>query len=80
MAALNMAARFEEPIMPIPIQDEPESTVGRKPPHRSEEERDERQPARSGRAIRSEEADESEAGSEIRDRERGDPPTIQGIE
>jgi hypothetical protein len=63
----------------MPIQDEPESTVGRKPA------RVERQPAqeerpRSGAAIRREEGDESEAGSEIRERERGEPPGVRGLE
>jgi hypothetical protein len=65
--------------MTIPIQEEPESTIGRKPPHKGHEPTVQ-QPARSGAAIRREEADESEAGSEIRDRESGDPPVIQGIE
>lgn len=66
--------------MTTPIQDEPESTVGRKPGPGPEPTRREGAPRRSGAGIRREEGDETEAGSEIRDRERGEPPTIQGIE
>ena len=67
--------------MPKPIQEEPESTIGRRPPGPTPApERETRAPARSGAAIRREEGDESEAGSEIRDRDSGDPPTVQGIE
>ncbi len=77
---LSLALGSEEVVMPIPIQDEPESTIGRKPPPRPRQEAAERGAARSGAALRHEEADESEAGSEIRDRERGEPPTAQGFE
>jgi hypothetical protein len=69
--------------MTLPIQDEPESTVGRKPsrwPH-DEPERTSAAPARPGAGLRREEADErSDAGAGLRDRERGDPPTVQGPE
>ncbi len=64
--------------MSIPIQDEPESTIGRKPPRRTEDEGRAGQPARA--SIGREEGDEGEAGSEIRDRERRDPPTIRGLD
>jgi hypothetical protein len=66
--------------MPIPIQDEPESTIGRKPPHKPHVEEHPGVPTRSGAALRREEADESEVGSEIRDREREDPSTIRGLD
>ena len=73
--------------MPIPIQDEPESTIGRKPvkppepPASPEHEHEhEHEPGRAGAAIRREEGDESEFAGEIRERERGEPPTVQGIE
>jgi hypothetical protein len=67
--------------MPIPIQEEPESTVGRRPPGPPPRPEGETGgPTRSGAAIRREEGDESEAGAEIRDRERDEPPVIQGIE
>ncbi len=67
--------------MTLPIQDEPESTIGRKPvtpPERPKP--SERERTRSGAAIRHEEGDESEFAGEIRDRERGEPPTVQGPE
>ncbi len=70
--------------MPIPIQEEPESTVGRRPsgpqPRPASPEGEAGGTTRSGAALRREEGDESEAGSEIRDRESGEPPVIQGIE
>lgn len=66
-----------------PIQEEPESTVGTRPDRVEHPER--AAPARqgstrSGAAIRSEEGDETEAGSEIREREQDEPPTERGLE
>jgi hypothetical protein len=70
--------------MPTPIQDEPESTVGKKParpPDRPEP--PERERARSGAARRGErgegergegERGEGELGGELRERARGEPP------
>jgi hypothetical protein len=78
--ALSQALACVEVDMPIPIQEEPESTIGRKPPSRPHGEPSEVRLPRSGATIRREEADESEAGSEIRDRDRTDPTTIQGLE
>ena len=67
--------------MPIPIQDEPESTIGRKPVKPPEAPGSpEHEHGRAGAAIRREEGDESEFAGEIRERERGEPPTVQGIE
>ncbi len=66
--------------MTLPIQDEPESTVGRRPDRFGHPEHGEGTPARSGASIRREEGDEGEAGSAIRDRERGDPPTERDVE
>jgi hypothetical protein len=65
----------------LPLQDEPESTVGRKP-GRGFEHRvsGEGTPVRSGASIRREEGDESEAGSDIRDRDAGDGPEYRGLE
>jgi hypothetical protein len=68
-----------------PIQDEQESTVGKKPErfHADERAPDAREAprgaTRSGAALRREEGDETEAQGEIRDRERDDPPTITGL-
>lgn len=65
--------------MPIPIQEEPESTIGKKPDRlKSSEPKQGR--ARSGTALGREEGDETQAGSEIRDRERDEPPTMRGLE
>ena len=64
----------------MPIQDEPESTVGRKPARFEHPERREKGGTRSGAEIRREEGDDSEAGSKIRQRERGEPPTVRGLE
>jgi hypothetical protein len=67
--------------MPTPIQDEPESTIGRKPEELAEHpESREHGRARSGAAVRREEGDESEFAGEIRERERDEPPTVQGPE
>jgi hypothetical protein len=65
----------------LSLQDEPESTVGRKP-RRGFEHRapGEGTPVRSGAAIRREEGDETEAGSEIREREGDEPPPVQGLD
>jgi hypothetical protein len=64
----------------MPIQDEPESTIGRKPGELHEEHQPQpRGAARSGAAIRREEGDETEAGSEIRDREPDEPPSVPGL-
>lgn len=59
--------------MPERIQDQPESTIGRKPEHHEE------QPGtggatRSGSALRREEGDEGEAAAEIREREQDELP------
>jgi hypothetical protein len=70
----------------MPIQDEPESTVGKKPDrfHVDEREPGHREAARgatrSGAALRREEGDETEALAEIRDREADEPPAITGLE
>jgi hypothetical protein len=66
--------------MPTPIQDEPESTIGRKPETLRHPEPQEQGRTRSGTAMRREEGDESEAGSEIREQERDEPPTVRGPE
>ena len=72
--------------MTIPIQEEPESTIGRRPlhpvrpPEHPAPAEHEHEPTRSGAAIRREEGDESEFAGEIRERERGEPPTVQGPE
>jgi hypothetical protein len=68
--------------MGTPIQDKPESTVGRGPgtathPRPREPEAP---PARSGAAIRREEGDETEFAGEIRDRERDEPATERGVD
>lgn len=63
----------------LPLQDEPESTIGRKPgrgfEHRAEPEGAK---VRSGATLRREEGDETEAGGELRDHEleRGEPPEV----
>jgi hypothetical protein len=64
----------------LPLQDEPESTVGRKPGRGFEHRSEDRTPVRSGAAIRREEGDETEAGSEIREREVDEPPTLRGLD
>jgi hypothetical protein len=65
----------------LPLQDEPESTIGRKPGRGFEHHAgDDGAPFRSGAAIRREEGDETEAGSEIRDRESGELPAVRGLE
>lgn len=60
------------------LQDEPESTIGSKPEPRREQKsvpgphthtREEEERIRHGARIRSEEGDETEDGSEIRDRD-----------
>ena len=65
--------------MSMPIQDEPESTVGRKPPRRASAE-----PADPGRA-RTEPSDrrgaaESAPAGETREQERTEPPSARGHE
>jgi hypothetical protein len=62
------------------IQDEPESTIGRKPPLPEHPERPQHGRARSGAASRHEEGDEGEAGSRSRDREGGERPNVHGRE
>ncbi|WP_242392449.1 hypothetical protein [Anaeromyxobacter oryzisoli] len=52
--------------MTLPIQDEPESTVGRKPDRFEHPERTAKAPSRPG-AIRREEGDETAAGAERRE-------------
>jgi hypothetical protein len=65
----------------LPLQEEPESTVGRKPGRGFEHHPPgDGTPVRSGAAIRREEGDETEAGSEIRDREGDEVPTIRGLD
>ncbi len=67
--------------MPTPIEDEPESTIGRRPPKAPDRPAPpEHERARSGAAIRREEGDESEFAGEIRERERDEPPPVQGPE
>ncbi len=66
--------------MTLPIQDEPESTVGRRPDRVTHPERREEPDARSGASSWREEGEESEAGSAIRDRARGDPATERNLE
>ncbi len=72
--------------MPTPIQDEPESTIGRKPEglHGSERPEPEQpqpgRPARSGAALRREEGDETEAAGEIGEREQDEPPPVVGLD
>jgi hypothetical protein len=65
--------------MPTPIQDEPESTVGKKPGRvkRSEPEQGRTVP-RAG--PRRDAADETEPGGATGDRERREPPTGRGLE
>jgi len=68
-----------------PIQEEPESTVGKKPErfHVDERAPEDREPprkaTRSGAALRREEGDETEHQGEIRDREEGEPPSVTGL-
>jgi hypothetical protein len=65
----------------LPLQDEPESTVGRKPASGFERrEPGGGTPVRSGAALRREEGDETEAGGEIRDREGDELPIVRGLE
>ncbi len=65
----------------LPLQDEPESTVGRKPGRGFEHTGPAGgTPVRSGAAIRREEGDETEAGSEIRDRDDGEGPELRGLD
>jgi hypothetical protein len=55
------------------IQDEPESTIGKKPGELEHSESAQHGVARSGAALWREEGDEGEAAAEIRERERDDP-------
>jgi hypothetical protein len=67
--------------MPTPIQEEPESTVGRKPEHPTSPRQPEPEyPTRSGSALRREEGDETEAAGEIREREKDEPAPERGLE
>jgi hypothetical protein len=63
----------------MPIQEEPESTVGRRPDRFDHPEPHEQGGTRSGAAIRREEKNESETGGE-RERKRREPPTERGLE
>ena len=60
--------------MTIPIQEEPESTVGRKPDRVEHPQPREQGATRSGAAIHREQGDETEAGG-AKKRERDEPPT-----
>lgn len=62
--------------MPTPIQDEPESTVGRKPMTPEHPERPEHGRGREGAAARRDEAREKGAGA---NRERNEPPASGGL-
>jgi hypothetical protein len=64
----------------MPMQDEPESTIGRRPDRWEPSPRPEQAFSRSGAAVRREEGDETEAAGEIREREEHEPPTIVGLE
>jgi hypothetical protein len=67
--------------MTIPIQEEPESTVGRRPDRVDHPEPHERGGTRSGAGARREkEEPEREAGGESRERERGEPPAGRSVE
>jgi hypothetical protein len=69
--------------MTLPIQDEPESTVGRKPPvppdPRRESREDDDREIRSGAGTRLEDAHEGDAG-EASDRGRDEPPVTRRSE
>jgi hypothetical protein len=67
--------------MGTPIQEGPESTVGRKPGSASHPRPPEagHAPARSGAALRREEGDETEFAAEIRERERDEPATERDL-
>ena len=64
--------------MTLPIQEEPESTVGRKPDRVEHPEPREQGGTRSGAASRREERGESEAGGEITEHERREPSPERG--
>ena len=68
--------------MTIPIQEEPESTVGRKPEHPTSPRQAEPpgRPSRSGSALRREEGDETEAAGDIGEREQDEPAPERGLE
>jgi hypothetical protein len=68
--------------MGTPIQEGPESTVGRKPAHAPHPRPPDpgSAPARSGAALRSEEGDETEFAAEIRERERDEPATERDLD
>jgi hypothetical protein len=68
--------------MGTPIQEGPESTVGRKPGRTSHPRPHEPEggSARSGAAIRREEGDETEFAGEIRERERDEPATERDVD
>jgi len=72
---------LEESAMPMPIQEEPESTVGRKPEHPTSPRQPEPgRPTRSGAALRREEGDETEAAGDIGEREQDEPTPERGLE
>jgi hypothetical protein len=62
--------RAREYATPTPIQEEPESTIGRKPDRFPHEAPRESAPSRSGASVRREEGDEGEHAGEIREREQ----------
>ncbi len=62
----------------MPIQDEPESTIGRKPAELAGSD-PESGAARPGASVRREEGDATEAGSEPRDPGRDVPPPVPGL-
>ena len=62
-------------------RDVPGSTIGRRPMKQPDHPKPpEHERARSGAAIRRERGDESEFAGEIRERQRGEPPMVQGPE
>jgi hypothetical protein len=65
--------------MPTPIEEEPESTIGKRPDRlkRSEPEQGR---TRSGTALRRDERDETESESKLTAPKRGKPPTGRGEE
>lgn len=62
----------------MPIQDEPESTIGRKPADLAGSHPEQPGAARSGPSVHRAGGDETEAGSELPDRERDEPPPVPG--
>lgn len=63
----------------MPIQDEPESTIGRKPEELSHRRAATPGANRSGAALRREQGDDTEAQRERPERERGEPPSRTGL-